>query len=229
MPRCWRFALAAWPSVGSGQASVAGYIKLDDSAIWLGLIAHVMEHGRHIADVPPSTFELDLRYWIGTGYPVGTFLPVGVAAKLSGQDYANAYQPVLAVTVAIFALGAYGCVRELVSKPLACGAAVVAAQASLFAGYVQWGGVKEVTLVALLPPLAAFAVGRGVALRRAGGGRRGGDPRRVRDRRAGVGGRGARRGGRGAAGLARGGGGRGRRSGSWRSRRGRRSAATRTR
>lgn len=153
------FVLAAWPSVGSGQGSVAGYIKLDDSAIWLGLIAHVMEHGRHIADVPPSTFSLDLKYWIGTGYPVGTFLPVGVAARLTGQDYANAYQPVLAVYVAIFALGAYGCVLQaLRARWMACVAALVGAQASLFAGYVQWGAVKEACLVALLPVLAALAV-----------------------------------------------------------------------
>ena len=146
------FAILAWASLGSGQASVAGYIKLDDSAIWLGLIAHLMEHGRDIAGVPPSTFQLDLAEWLGQGYPVGTFLPVGVTARLTGQDLANVYQPVVCFYGALLALGAYGVVRELVrSRWLAAGAALVGAQGSLFVGYVWWGAVKEICVAALLP------------------------------------------------------------------------------
>jgi hypothetical protein len=158
------FASLAAPSVLSGQASVAGYIKLDDSAIWLGLIAHLMEHGRDIAGVPPSTFQLDLVNWIGNAYPVGGFMPVGVTAKLTGQDYANTYQPVISTLGAIGALGLYGCVRELVQRPgLAAVAAIGGAHASLFAGYAQWGSVKEIAAVALIPAL----IGPGVAGRNA--------------------------------------------------------------
>lgn len=146
------FAVFAWPSVMSGQASVAGYIKLDDSAIWLGLIAHLMEHGRDIAGVPPSTFQLDLEGWLGQGYPVGTFTPVGVTAKLAFQDYANVYQPVICVYAAIFGLGLFGVVRELVRSPwLAAAAAFVGVQASLFVGYAWWGSIKEICVAALLP------------------------------------------------------------------------------
>lgn len=146
------FALLAWPSLLSTQASIAGYIKLDDSAIWLGLIAHLMEHGREIGFVPPSTFQLDLDQWLGQGYPVGTFTPVGVVAKLTFQDYANVYQPVICVYAGLFAVGLYGVVRGLVrSRALAAAAAVLATQASLFAGYVWWGSIKEICVALLLP------------------------------------------------------------------------------
>jgi hypothetical protein len=160
------FASLAAPPLLSGQASVAGYIKLDDSAIWLGLIAHLMEHGRDIGMVPPSTFQLDLVNWIGNAYPVGAFMPVGVTAKLTGQDYANAYQPVICVLGAIGALGLYGCVRELVERRgLAALAAIGGAHASLYVGYAQWGSIKEIAAVALIPAL----IGPGVAARNARG------------------------------------------------------------
>ena len=146
------YALLAWPSLMSGQASIAGYIKLDDSAIWLGLIAHLMEHGREIGGVPPSTFQLDLDQWLGQGYPVGTFTPVGVVARLTFQDLANVYQPVICVYAGLFAVGVFGVARTLVrSRWLAAGVGVVATQASLFAGYVWWGSVKEICIAVLLP------------------------------------------------------------------------------
>ncbi|MEJ7893773.1 MAG: hypothetical protein WKF94_14160 [Solirubrobacteraceae bacterium] len=145
-------ALLAWPSLLSGQASVAGYIKLDDSAIWLGLIAHLMEHGRDIEGVMPSTFQRDLELWLGQGYPVGTFTPVGVTARLTFQDLSNVYQPVICVYGALFALGLYGVVREVVrSSALAGAVAFLGVQASLFAGYVWWGSIKEICVAALLP------------------------------------------------------------------------------
>jgi hypothetical protein len=153
------FALVAGPSVLSGQASVAGYIKLDDSAIWLGLIAHFMEHGRDISMIPHSTYQLDLENWLNQGYPIGTFTPVGVTAKLSGQDYANVYQSAIAVYAGLFALGVYGVVLEFVQRRwAACVVAVVSVQASLFYGYAQWGSIKEIAAAALLPVLVGLAV-----------------------------------------------------------------------
>lgn len=161
------FALLAWPSVGSGQASVAGYIKLDDSAIWLGLIDHVMQHGRNTTGFPKSTFELDLG-WIRNGYPLGAFTPVGVTGQLTGQAYGNVYQPVIAVYGALAALSIGALVRPLVGGPLrAALCALVAVQASLFVGYAQWGSFKEIAAAALLASLLA------AGLRSGGGGVRG--------------------------------------------------------
>ena len=168
----WVFALAvasyavyAAPSLLSGQGSIAGYVRLDDSAIWLATIDRAMEHGRNLASVPLGSYLRTLEYWLGSEYPLGGFLALGVTAKLSGQDVANAYQPVIAVVAAMLALGMYGCVRPLVaSRAFAAGAAFVAVQASLLFGYTQWGGIKEISAVALLPPLAWLAVRGGRAL-----------------------------------------------------------------
>ena len=40
------YAVFAAPVVLSGQATFAGYIKLDDTATWLAITDHVMQHGR---------------------------------------------------------------------------------------------------------------------------------------------------------------------------------------
>src|SRR4051794_32401436 len=154
------FAIYALPSLGTGQGSIAGYIKLDDSATWLALTDHVFAHGRDLSGLAPSSVSRTLEVWLGSGYPVGAFMPVGVVSKVTGQDAANVYQPVIATTAAILALGLYGCVRALAgSRGRAAACAIVGVQASLFLGYAQWGGIKEVVTAALLPALALTAVG----------------------------------------------------------------------
>ena len=159
------FALYAAPSLLSGQGSIAGYELLDDAAIWIATVDRVLEHGRDVAGVAPGSYELTLRFWLGNGYPVGGFLPLGVPARLTGQDLANAYQPVIAVMAAIAALGMAACARPLVaSRGWAVAAALVAVQASLLLGYAQWGGIKEICAAALLAPAAWLAVQGGRAL-----------------------------------------------------------------
>jgi hypothetical protein len=159
------FALYAAPSLLSGQGSIAGYELLDDSALWLATVDRVLEHGRDIAGVPPGSYELTLRFWLGSGYPVGGFLPLGVSARLTGQDLANAYGPVVATMAAIGALGMAGLIRSIVpSRAWAAAAALVAVQASLLLGYAQWGGIKEVCAASLLAPAAWLAIRGGRAL-----------------------------------------------------------------
>ena len=43
------FAVYAAPIVLSGQATFAGYIKLDDTATWMALTDRIMEHGRSLS------------------------------------------------------------------------------------------------------------------------------------------------------------------------------------
>src|SRR4051812_4660680 len=82
------FAVYAAPIVLSGQATFAGYIKLDDTATWMALTDRVMEHGRSLAGLAPSTYEATLHFNLAAGYPVGAFLPLGVGRELVGQDVA---------------------------------------------------------------------------------------------------------------------------------------------
>ena len=152
------FVLFAAPSLLTGQASITGYLKLDDTATWLALTEHVVDHGRNLDGLAPTSYRRTLESWLGGGYPVGAFLPLGVASRLARQDPAGAYQPVMAVYAAILALGLAGCFASLTRTRLrAAVLAIVAVQASTFYGYVHWVGIKEAASASLLPPLAFLA------------------------------------------------------------------------
>ena len=121
------FALFAAPSVLTGQASIAGYVRLDDSATWLALTDRLMTHGRDLSGLAPSTYRRTLEAWLHSGYPVGSLLPLGIVSKLTAQDPAGTYQPTIAVYASILALGLYACARALAgSRALAAAAALVA-------------------------------------------------------------------------------------------------------
>ena len=50
------FAVFAAPVVLSGEPTVAGFIKLDDTATWLAFTDRIMEHGRDLDGLAPSTY-----------------------------------------------------------------------------------------------------------------------------------------------------------------------------
>ncbi|MER3412372.1 MAG: hypothetical protein C4305_08815, partial [Thermoleophilia bacterium] len=95
------YACYAAPIVLAGQATFAGYITLDDTATWLALADRVMEDGRSLSGLAPSTYELVLRDYLADGYPVGSFLPMGLGGKLTGQDLAWLFQPAVALFAAM--------------------------------------------------------------------------------------------------------------------------------
>ena len=160
------FAVFAAPVVLSGEPTFAGFIKLDDTATWFAITDRVMEHGHSLAGLPPSTYEATLAFNLGSGYPIGAFLPLGVGAKLVGEDLSLVFQPYLALLAAMLALGLYSLAGRLIaSRPLRTLAAFVGAQAALLYGYSLWGGIKELTTAALLALTAALSplVMRGAA------------------------------------------------------------------
>ena len=152
------FAAFAAPVVISGAAGFAGYITLDDTATWLAITDRVMEHGRNLQGLAPSSYEATLAYNLPSGYPIGAFLPLGVGRALVGQDAAWVFQPYLAFLAAMLALAFYTLVRPLIKSPWLRGIAVfVASQAALLFAYSLWGGAKELAAAWLLALLAAFA------------------------------------------------------------------------
>src|SRR5215218_9285455 len=152
------FAAYAAPIVLSGQATFAGYIKLDDTATWMALTDRVMEHGRSLSGLPPSTYEATLAFNLGAGYPVGVFLPLGVGRALMGQDLAWVIQPYMAFFGALLALGAWSITEPLVSSPrLRALAAFLGAQSALLFGYYLWGGIKELAAAAFIVSIAGLA------------------------------------------------------------------------
>jgi hypothetical protein len=151
------FAVYAAPIVLSGEATLAGYIKLDDTATWLAFTDQVMADGRDLSGLAPSTHEATLALNIGEGYPIGAFIPLGVGAELLG-DPAWLIQPYMAFLAVLLALAAWELARPLVtSHRVRAGVAFVAVQPALLYGYYLWGGVKELAAAALIATAAALA------------------------------------------------------------------------
>lgn len=152
------FLVFGAPVILSGEPTFAGYIKLDDTATWLALTDRVMEHGRDLDGLAPSTYRATLDFNLAAGYPVGVFLPFGAAAALVGGELAWVFQPYVSFLAAMLALSLWQLLGELVpARGLRALAAFVAAQPALLYGYAMWGGVKEVAAAALIALAAALA------------------------------------------------------------------------
>jgi hypothetical protein len=147
------------PVLLSGQATFTGFIKLDDISTWLGFTDQVMSHAREVANLPKSTYALVQQTNIGTGYPLGSFIPLGVGRALVDIDAAWVFQPYLAVCGAMVALCGYALLAPvLASARLRALAASIGALSALLFGYSLWGGIKEMTLAFLLVLTVALAV-----------------------------------------------------------------------
>ena len=152
------FAVYAAPIVLSGEATLAGYIKLDDTATWLAFTDQVMANGRDLDGLAPSSYEATLQINIGDGYPVGVFIPLGVGSELVAEDPAWLIQPYMATLAVLLALAAWSLVGDVVRSPsIRAALMVVAAQPALLFGYYLWGGVKELAAAALIATTAALA------------------------------------------------------------------------
>jgi hypothetical protein len=98
------FAAYAAPVVLSGMATWTGYIKLDDTATWLALVDRALSAGRTLAGLPPSTYRDVLSNYLTVGYPLGSFLPMGIGHALLGEDVAWLVNPWMAFLAAVLAL-----------------------------------------------------------------------------------------------------------------------------
>ncbi|HYX75943.1 MAG TPA: hypothetical protein VE757_02095, partial [Gaiellaceae bacterium] len=137
----------------------------DDTATYFAMTDRVMEHGRSLAHLAPSTYEATLATSLALGYPTGSLMPLGIGHVLLSYDVAWLYQPYLTFMAAMLGLTLYALLERLVSpRWLRAVFAVVAAQAAVLYGYVLWGGVKEVAgawLLALVAALVPWTLGRG--------------------------------------------------------------------
>ncbi len=152
------FAVYAAPIVLSGSVTWAGYVKLDDTATWLALVDRTLSVGHTLAGLPPSTYMDTLASYLTNGYPVGSFLPLGLGHAFLGTDIAWLTDPWMAFTGAMLALSLYRIAGRALGSDAprwqAPAIAAVAAQPALLYGYYLWGGMKEMTGAMLV---AAFA------------------------------------------------------------------------
>ena len=153
------FFVFAAPVVLSGDTGFTGYIKLDDTATWFAITDRLMEHGRDLSDLPPSSYEATLDFNLAGWYPVGAFVPFGVGARLSGQELAWVFQPYLALLASFIALALWQLTARIraVGPAIRAAAVVLAAQAATIFAYALWGGVKEIATAALVGLTAAVA------------------------------------------------------------------------
>jgi hypothetical protein len=156
------FAVYSAPIVMSGLATWAGYAKLDDTATWLALVDRTLTSGHTLAGLSPSTYQDTLSEYLTNGYPVGSFLPMGLGHQLLGQEIAWLPDPWMAFMAAMLALSleriaarTLGRERSRWQTPVI---AILAAQSALLYSYYLWGGIKEMagamlvaTFVASLP------------------------------------------------------------------------------
>lgn len=146
------------PILLSGQATFAGFIKLDDTATWFGVIDNLMSHSHSTAGIAPSTYALVYTSDVTSSYPVGAFVLPGVARALTGVDVAWVFQPYLACCAGALALCIHALLAPLIASPrLRALLAFLAAQPALLYGYSLWGGIKELTAAFLLALGAALA------------------------------------------------------------------------
>ena len=156
---CAVYGVFAAPVVLSGEATFAGYIKLDDTATWLAMTDRLMEHGRDVSGLADSSYEAALDVNLGVGYPVGAFPPLGIGARLVGQDVAWVFQPYQALLAAYMSLALYVLAGRMIdSRPLRALTATVASQPALLFAYSLWGGVKELAAAWAVALLAALLV-----------------------------------------------------------------------
>jgi hypothetical protein len=160
------FVLYALPFLVIGEATFAGYIKLDDTATWLAISDHVFEHGRGgLGGLPVSSYQQVLVDYLGGSYPIGGFVPGALMSRIVNQDIAFTFQPSMAFAAASMSLLLLELARRLVrGVSRAALIAIVASLASLLVGYYLWGGVKEMvaaTLLPLTPLLGGCAAGAG--------------------------------------------------------------------
>lgn len=152
------FAVYAAPVVLSGHPTFTGYIKLDDTATWMAFVDRVIEHGRDLSGLAPSSYSATLQVNLPQGYPVGAFLPLGVGSRLVFTDVAWLVQPYMAVMAGLLALCLYRLVTPLLEfRPLRALVAFGASQSALLYAYGLWGGIKELAVALALAALAALA------------------------------------------------------------------------
>ena len=150
------------PVIASGTPSWVGWVKLDDPGTFLAITDRLMSVGRTTPDPVTSTYSRVIQTIFDPGggghfsYPVGSFMPFGVTAKLTGIESAWFFQPYMALSAGIVAMLFVLILRRHISHKLVLiFTGTFAAMASTIYSYVMWGAIKEIVI---LIPITLFAI-----------------------------------------------------------------------
>ena len=151
------FCAFAAPVALTGEPTISAYESQKDTATYLGLIDHFMDHGRNLHDLEVGEYEALLQILLPEGYPLGSLLPLGVGQKLLGEDPVWLYQPYVAFVAAMLALSLYVLIARVIrSRPLRAAVAFVASQPALLFALSLWAGIKELSAAWALALLGAL-------------------------------------------------------------------------
>ncbi|MDP1711190.1 MAG: hypothetical protein Q8K86_01865 [Candidatus Nanopelagicaceae bacterium] len=150
------------PVIASGNPTWAGWVKLDDPGTFLAITDRLMSVGRTTPELVTSTYSRVIQTIfdpVGAGhfsYPVGSFMPFGVTAKLTRVESAWFFQPYMSISAALVAMLFVLILRSYMTKKfLLVLIATAAAIASTIYSYVMWGAIKEIVI---LIPIVLFAI-----------------------------------------------------------------------
>ncbi len=176
----------------SGEPTFTGSLVLGDTAHQLTLADRLGEAGTHSQPLPNSSYELSVRKYFVTAYPMGPQAALGLLSPLGLLDLAWLYQPFLAIFLAATALSLNGVARPRAGVAPAAGAGHLRRRPAGAGGRLRPAGLDQGDHGAGhgLAHLRARGAGAGRALagtrvpdaRAVGAGHR----RRARARRAGV-------------------------------------------
>ena len=158
------YVLVCLPILSSGRVTMTGYLLDTTTAFHLAGADYLTEHARNFARLPATSMRMTLEAYFGTGYPSGGHTLLGASGRLIGAERMWLYQPFLSLLVAACVPSLYFLARRAeLSRPLAAGAALIAAVPALVYSYAQMGAIKELaalpfvlllgTLVVMLPSL----------------------------------------------------------------------------
>ena len=147
------------PVALSGDATFAGYTFLGDTSVHFALIDYITVHGTDIVDLAPSNYQRVTQTQLENGYPLGLHFELATLRQVLGIGVDHAYQPFIAVSIALAALPAARLLEGLgIPRLLACAGAAVALVAYLPYSYALQGGIKEMGMICFILLGAALAV-----------------------------------------------------------------------
>jgi hypothetical protein len=141
--------VVAAPAVLTGEPTFTGSLVLGDTAHQLTLADRLGEAGTQSQPLPNSSYELSVRKYFVTAYPLGPQAALGLLSPLGVIDLAWLYQPFMALLLAATALALNGLLgRSLESRRLRALVSFVAAQPALVVAFALQGSIKELTALA---------------------------------------------------------------------------------
>ena len=154
------YLLAIAPVLLAGRATFSSFMALSDSAVHMIGADYLIHHGQHYAHLDlRNSYGQFIHDYYATGYPSGADTLFGGSALLLGLPLIWAFQPFVALMLALCSGPAWLLARAAgLRGSWAALAALSATVPALVYGYELIGSVKEIVALAMILTLGALVV-----------------------------------------------------------------------